>query len=75
MSETMIADFTKMASMLSYEDTLSVISLLLEKLKNLQPKNSDSTPAFLDELFAMADKDSDLHKSEEKWSRDELYRY
>lgn len=75
MSNAMVADFTQRASLLSYEDTISVISLLLEKLKMLQPKANEMQPSFLDEMFAIAEKSPELHKSDEKWSRDELYRY
>ena len=33
MSDAMVANFSKMADNLSYDETISVISMLLEKLK------------------------------------------
>jgi hypothetical protein len=76
MSDAMIANFTQQAQFLSYDDTLTVISILLEKLKRHENKTEKKVmPEFLTDIFAIADKEPNIHKSEGKWSRDELYRY
>ena len=75
MSDAMVANFSKMADNLSYDETISVISMLLEKLKKSFVKKTEPQPAFLEDLFAIADKNPELHRSNGKWSRDELYRY
>lgn len=76
MSDAMITNFTQQAQFLSYDDTLTVISILLEKLKKHEHKTEKKImPDFLENIFAIADKDPDIHKSAGKWSRDELYRY
>ena len=76
MSDAMIANFTQQAQFLSYDDTLAVISILLEKLKRHEHKTENQVmPEFLTDIFAIADKEPNIHKSEGKWSRDELYRY
>ncbi len=76
MSDAMIANFTQQAQFLSYDDTLTVISILLEKLKKHEHKTEKKImPEFLTDIFAIADKEPNIHKSEGKWSRDELYRY
>ena len=38
MSDAMVSDFEQKASVLNYEETLSVISFLIEKLKTLKPQ-------------------------------------
>ena len=76
MSEMQVADFTQRAETLSYDDTLMVISILLNRLRfQSSQKLNHSEPDFLKEMFAIADKDPELHKSERAWTRDELYRY
>jgi len=76
MSDAMIANFTQQAQFLSYDDTLTVISILLEKLKKHEHKTEKKImPEFLTDIFAIADKEPNIHKSEGKWSLDELYRY
>ena len=76
MSDAMIANFTQQAQFLSYDDTLTVISILLEKLKKHEHKTEKKImPEFLTDIFAIADKEPNIHKSEGKWSRDDLYRY
>lgn len=76
MSEAMVADFTMRANALSYEETFSVISILLERLKNSVPQRSEKIrPAFLDEILSIAEANPEIHKSEGDWTRDELYRY
>ena len=83
MSNAQLAAFTAQAKTLSYEDTVSFISILLENLKNpfIQaetnaPKEQDAElPAFISEIFAIADKEPELHKSEGAWNREELHRY
>ena len=65
-------------------DKLSLPDLerLFEKIKGLIAKQKEKSvskekvlPAFLTEMFAIADKEPEKHKSEGKWTRDELYRY
>ena len=76
MTDTMIASFKQQAQSLSYDDTIAFISILLENLKkHEQSQLEKSKPDFLAEVFAIADKEPNLHKSEGKWARDELYRY
>lgn len=76
MSDAMIENFTQQAQFLSYDDTLAVISILLEKLKRHEHKTEEKVmPEFLEDIFAIADKEPNIHKSAGKWSRDELYRY
>ena len=77
MTEAMMADFVARADALSFEETISVIAMLAEKMRRQFAivNNSHDTPAFVDEMFAIADSDPELHKSETKWTRDELHRY
>ncbi|MBP5158021.1 MAG: hypothetical protein ILP18_09150 [Treponema sp.] len=64
MSDAMMADFSRMADSMTYEEVISVISLLLERLKRPFAQISPSQPAFIEEMFAIADKEPELHKSE-----------
>ena len=75
MTKAMITDFKQKASTLSYEDTLYVISLLLENLKEMHPEAKEKSSDFFNDFFALADSSPELHKSDKKWSRDELHRY
>ena len=76
MSNVQVADFTKRAKSLSYDETLFVISILLERLKSqFEEKEKKSNSAFLKEIFDIAEKEPELHKSDKAWNRDELYRY
>ena len=76
MSNVQVADFTKRAKSLSYDETLFVISILLERLKSQFAENENKTePEFLKEIFDIAEREPELHKSDKAWSRDELYRY
>ena len=69
MSEAMLAEFTKRAASLSTEETIFVISILLEKLKvPAETKKSNS----LDSLFSMADR-LHLNSNGKSWSREDLY--
>ncbi len=70
MSEAMVAEFTRRAESLSKEETLFVISILLEKLK--KPAAETKSTGALDKIFAFADK---LHLSSagKTWTREELY--
>ena len=54
MSEAMVAEFTKRAASLSNEETIFVISILLEKLKT--PATATTKNGSLDSLFNLADK-------------------
>ncbi len=66
-------------------DKLSLPDLeqLFEKIKGLIAKQKEQQvekenkdiPAFMTEMFTIADKEPEKHKSEGKWIRDELYRY
>ena len=66
-------------------DKLSLPDLeqLFEKIKGLIAKQKEKKvskekevlPDFLTEMFAIADKEPENHKSEGKWTRGELYRY
>ena len=40
MSDAMVSDFEQKASVLNYEETLSVISFLINKLKTLKPQSN-----------------------------------
>ncbi len=40
MSDAMVSDFEQKASVLNYEETLSLISFLIEKLKTLRPQSN-----------------------------------
>ena len=76
MSEMQVEDFTQRAETLSYDDTLMVISILLNRLRfHSSQQINHSEPDFLEEMFAIADKEPELHKSERAWARDELHRY
>ena len=84
MSDAVILNLSNMADSFSAEELAEAISMLSQKLKNLFASHraekqieekKESEPAFLTELFAMADCESEKHKSEGKWTRDELYRY
>lgn len=75
MSDAMMADFSRMADAMSYEEVIAGISLLLERLKKPFMQETQRQPVFIDDMFAVADKDPEAHKSEGKWTRDELHRY
>ena len=70
MSEAMVAEFTKRAASLSNEETIFVISILLEKLKT--PATATTRNGSLDNIFNLADR---LHLSSagKAWTREELY--
>ena len=40
MSDAMVSDFEQKASVLNYEETLSIISFLINKLKTLKPQSN-----------------------------------
>ena len=75
MSDAVMEDFMRMTDSFDYEDTVSAISILKNKLKS-QYKNKDKhiskKEKLLKEIFARADA---LHLSSngEKWTREELY--
>lgn len=73
MNYSNLATVTAQAEKLSYSDTISLISTLVKKLKN--ENKSDKQSNFVSELFAISEKEPSLHKSSEKWTRDELHRY
>mgnify|MGYP006916108896 CR=1 FL=1 len=73
MSDMAMADWSMRADELSVEDMLSVIAMLIDKFK--KRFSAEKKASFVDEMFEIADKNASLHKSEEKWTRDELYRY
>ena len=75
MSDAMMTDFSRMADALTYEEVIAVISLLLERLKKPFTQETQRQSSFLEDMFAVADKEPELHKSEGKWTRDELHRY
>ena len=70
MSEAMVAEFTRRAESLSNEETLFVISILLEKLK--KPAAETKSAGSLDSLFNLADK-LHLNSAGTSWTREELY--
>ena len=70
MSEAMLAEFTKRAASLSKEETIFVISILLEKLKT--PATATTKNGSLDSLFNLADK-LHLNSAGKSWTREELY--
>ncbi|MBP5465004.1 MAG: hypothetical protein J6Y13_07540 [Treponema sp.] len=75
MSDAMMTDFSRMADALTYEEVIAVISLLLERLKKPFTQETQRQSSFIEDMFAVADKEPELHKSEGKWTRDELHRY
>ena len=75
MSDAMMMNLTNMADSMSYDEVISAISLLLERLKKPFEKKEEKLTKeqkILQELFAHADS---LHLSSngEKWTREELY--
>lgn len=70
MSEAMVAEFTKRAASLSNEETIFVISILLEKLK--APATATTKNSSLDNIFNLADK-LHLNSAGKSWTREELY--
>lgn len=70
MSEAMVAEFTKRAASLSNEETIFVISILLEKLKT--PATATTRNGSLDNIFNLADK-LHLNSAGKSWAREELY--
>ena len=76
MTEAMMADFQKLTSSFSYEDTVAAISFLVEKLKatmapmKIAQQGSDDN--LLKTLFAHADS-MQLSSEGKKWTREELY--
>ena len=77
MTDVVMADFAARAEALSFEDTIALIAMLTDKLRRqfITAKEQKAAPAFVDEIFAIADKEPGLHKSTGRWTRDELHRY
>lgn len=76
MSDMAMADWSTRAEELSADEMLSLISMLVEKFKKkFSTEQKVEKKTFVDEMFAIADKNASLHKSEGKWTRDELHRY
>ena len=78
MSDAMFLDFTNYALKLSYEQTLTLMKTLLENLKNKASfekveEQEEKIPDFLLNMFSICDSNPKLHKSESKWTREELY--
>ena len=76
MTDVVMADFQKIASSFSSEDTVSAISFLVEKLKNTvvsskEPPQSGAD-SLLQTLFEHADS-LQLSSKGQKWTREELY--
>lgn len=73
MKYSMLDVVTEQAEKLSYSDTVALISILEKKID--KKSNEDLTHKnFVSELLAFSEKNSERHKSTEKWSRDELHR-
>ena len=64
MSDAMLADFSRKADAMTYDEVISVISLLLERLKRPFAQETQRQPSFMEDMFAVADKEPEAHKSE-----------
>lgn len=76
MSDAMTADLTAMADAMTYDEVISAISLLLERLKKPFIKEEENKPSkeeeALNAIFARADA-LHLNSNGKKWTREELY--
>ena len=75
MSDAVMEDFMRMTDSFDYEDTVSAISILAEKLKKTfskETKAMSKEQKAINSLFARADS---LHLCSDgtKWTREELY--
>lgn len=80
MSDFLFNEYSDYVMTLSYEQSVILIKKLLENLqlkRNLfDVKNdfsNDSIPFFLNDMFEICDSNPNLHKSDGKWQREELY--
>ena len=75
MSDAVMEDFIRMTDSFDYEDTVSAISILADKLKKTfskETKTMSKEQKAINSLFARADS---LHLCSDgtKWTREELY--